>query len=461
MFVLKSVLPLAHVVKVLPLLLVLGCSVTAQTPAAANSITLSLQDALTRAKVYGGAISFAALNVSLAQEDLKQAKAAALPTVNVFNQLIYTEGNGTPSGVFIANDGVHVYNEQAVVHQELFSLVRRGEIRRATAAAATAKARVDVASRGLVSTITQNYYTVVSSGRRIANARTSVGEAQRFFDITQKQEKGGEVAHSDVIKAQLQLQQRQRDLTDTLLNADKAKVALAVLIFPTLDQSFTVIDDFENAPPLPALADATQRAGTTSPDVRVAESAITEANLGVSVARYAYLPSFALDFFYGINANQFATRSSEPTEAAGGHFRSGENFIVPYRQNLGYSAQITLNIPVWNWGTTQSKIRQASLRARQATLDLALAQRTVQGNLSLAYREAQGAQAQLESLRSSSVLAAESLRLTVLRYQAGEATALEVADAQTTAAAARTAVDDGLLRDRLAIANLQTLTGTL
>ncbi len=454
-------LPLVRAVKLVVALLALGSLAAAQTPAPANSIVLSLQDALSRAKVYGGAISSAVLNVSLAQEDLKQAKAAALPTVNALNQFIYTEGNGTPSGVFIANDGVHVYNEQAVVHQELFSLVRRGEIRRAAAAAATAKARVDVASRGLVSTIVQNYYTVVSTGRRIATARTAVEEAQRFSDITQKQEKGGEVAHSDVIKAQLQLQQRQRDLTDALLNADKAKVALAVLVFPTLDQSFTVIDDFENAPLLPALADATQRAGTTSPDVRVAESAIAEANLGVSVARYAYLPSFALDLFYGINANQFAARSNQPTEAAGGHFRSGENLTVPYRQNLGYSAQITLNIPVWNWGTTQSKIRQASLRARQATLDLSLAQRTVQGNLSLAYREAQGAQAQLDSLRSSSVLAAESLRLTVLRYQVGEATALEVVDAQTTAAASRTAVDDGLLRYRLAIATLQTLTGTL
>ena len=456
---LNTVLPLARVIKLPFLLAIFGCSLAAQTPA--NSIALTLQGTITRAKVYGGAISSAALNVSLAGEDLKQAKAAALPSVNAFNQLIYTEGNGTPSGVFIANDGVHVYNEQAVVHQELFSVVRRAEIRRAAAAAATAKARVDVASRGLVTTIVQDYYTVVSSGRRILTARTAVEEAQRFFDITQKQEKGGEVAHSDVIKAQLQLQQRQRDLADTLLNADKSKVALAVLIFPTLDQPFTVIDDFENAPPLPALADATSRAGTTNPDVRVAESAITEANLGVSVARYAYLPSFAFDFFYGINANQFAAHSSQPTEAAGGHFRSGDNFTVPSRQNLGYSAQLTLNIPVWNWGSTQSKIRQASLRARQATLDLALAQRTAQGNLSLAYREAQGSQAQLDSLRSSSALAAESLRLTVLRYQAGEATALEVVDAQTTAASSRTAVDDGLLRYRLAIANLQTLTGTL
>ena len=50
-------------------------------------------------------------------------------------------------------------------------------------------------------------------------------------------------------------------------------------------------------------------------------------------------------------------------------------------------------------------------------------------------------------------------QFTSLRYQAGEATALEVVDAQTTLAAARNALDDGLSRYRTAIASLQTLTG--
>ncbi len=428
--------------------------------AAAPALNITLADALNRAKVYAGVISPASLAESLAREDLKQAKSAALPTVNAFNQFIYTQGNGTPSGVFVANDGVHVYNEQAQVHEELLLFVRRGEIRRAAAAVASAKARIDVAARGLTATIIQNYYTVVSAGRRIRTAQTAVEEAQRFLDITRKQEQGGEVAHSDVIKAQLQSEQRGRDLNDALLNADKAKVALAVLIFPDLQQNFTVVDDFENAPALPQLADATGLATASSPDLRAAQSAVTEANLGVSVARYAYLPSFSFDFFYGINANQFAARTEYPTLAAGGSINQ-PTYLVPHRQNLGYAAQATLTIPVWNWGTTQSKIRQASLRSRQASLDLSLAQRQIQGNLALAYREAQGSQTQLDSLRSSTALAAESLRLTLLRYQAGEATALEVVDAQTSAATARTAVDDGLLRYRLAIANLQSLTGTL
>jgi len=77
------------------------------------------------------------------------------------------------------------------------------------------------------------------------------------------------------------------------------------------------------------------------------------------------------------------------------------------------------------------------------------------------YREAEVAQDQVASLKQSLDLATESLRLTLLRYQTGEATVLEVVDAQTTLIQARNAADDGLVRYRVALAALQTLTGTL
>ena len=75
--------------------------------------------------------------------------------------------------------------------------------------------------------------------------------------------------------------------------------------------------------------------------------------------------------------------------------------------------------------------------------------------------EAEAARAQVDSLRSSLALAAESLRLTLLRYRSGEVSVLEVVDAQTTLIQARNAYDDGLVRYRVALATIQILTGTL
>jgi outer membrane protein TolC len=428
-----------------------GLAAAQNTPPASAPPTITLPDALTRARQYGGQIQSANLAVLQAREDSTQARAARLPSVNAFNQFIYTQGNGTPSGVFVANDGVHIYNEQAVVHQELLSLVRRGELDRALAAEAIARAKVDVAVRGLNLTVIQNYYAIVVAQRKYTNTQASVQEAERFFDITQKLERGGEAAHSDVLRAQIDLQQRRRDLQEAQLAIDKAKIGLGVLIFPNFSSSFSVFDDLQQLVLLPPMAEVQNQATASSPDLTAARASIGAAGYDIRVARYGYLPSFALDFFYGIDANQFAARTQHPAA----------NPELLYRQNLGYAAQATLNIPVWNWGATRSKIKQAELKRDQAQLDLTLAQRTLQSNVAAVLAEAQVAQAQLESLRSSLDLAVESLRLTVLRYQAGEATALEVVDSQNTLTQARNGNDDGLARYRVALTNLQILTGTL
>jgi outer membrane protein TolC len=408
---------------------------------------LTLSDAITRARQFAGQIQSANLAVLLAKEDTRQVRAARLPSVNAFNQFIYTEGNGTPSGVFVSNDGVHVYNEQAQLHEEVLALFRKGETNRALAAEAIARARVDLAARGLNATVIQNYFAIVSAQRKLINAQRSLAEAERFLDITDKQEKAGEAAHADVIKARLQLQQRQRDLQDAQIAIEKAKIALGVLIFPNFSTDFSVVDDVSTAELLPPLEESRAKANATNPDVQVAKLGVEAAGYDVRVARYGYLPSLSVDFFYGINANRFAVNGGVGDEAD--------------RRNLGYAGQVTLNIPVWNWGATRSRITQAELRRTQAQADLSVANKNLQGNLAVAYTEARAAQQQLESLRSSLDLATESLRLTVLRYTAGEAITIAVVDAQTTLTAARNAYDDGQVRYRIALATLQSLTGSL
>ncbi|MBV8828391.1 MAG: TolC family protein [Acidobacteriaceae bacterium] len=421
--------------------------------------TVDLQNALSRAAQYGAQIQSANILAQLAHEDKVQAKAATLPSLNAFNQFIYTEGNGTASGVFVANDGVHVYNEQLVVHQDLFSLVRRGEVRAAEAAEIVAKARADVAARGLKATVIGDYYAIASAQRKLANADRSLTEAQAFLDLTRKQERGGEAARADVVKAEIQVQQRRRDLGDAKLAAQKAKIALAILMFPSLQLNYNIVDDLDTIQVLPPVEEVSGEAAGTSPDLRAAEASLRQAQIGVSVARYAYLPSFTLDFYYGIDANQFAARTNYPTPESG---RSTQpDYLVPYRQNLGYSGAATLNVPVWTWGSIHSKVKQAQFREKQAELDLTTTQKQLSADIASAYGEAETALSQVPSLRSSSQLSAESVRLTLLRYQAGEATTLEVVDAQTTANLARGAYDDGLLRYRLALAALETLTGKI
>ena len=102
----------------------IGQYVSAQTPA---PLTVTFEDALKRARANSQQLLSADIAVKLAREDRMQAKAALLPSVNWLNQFIYTQPNGSDTGVFVSNDGPHIYNNQAVVHGEIYA---PGKLRR-------------------------------------------------------------------------------------------------------------------------------------------------------------------------------------------------------------------------------------------------------------------------------------------------------------------------------------------
>ncbi len=428
------------------------------TPPPTAGLVLRLQDALRLARANSPQFQTAVVNAQIAHERRLQARDARLPTVNALNQFIYTEGNGTPSGVFIANDGVHVYNEQAVVREDLFALLRGGQSLQAKAAEAVAVAQQEIARRGLVQTVVQDFYNLISAQRKIETAHTSLQDARDFVTVTEKQEQAGIVSHVDVVKAQIEAEQRARDLENTQLAADQARLALAVLLFPRFDQSFTVDDSADALPPLPTLAATQSAALQNNPDLRSARASVAEAHAAATVARYAYLPSFALNFYYGIDATQFTDVSPL---AYGSTKITQPNNLVNDRQNLGYAADATLDIPLWNWGATRSKVREAEASLHLAQINAGFAGRQLEANIRSQYQQAEVAQHQLASLGRSLDLAQENLHLTLLRYQAGEATALEAVSAESSLALARDAFEDGRNRYYTALAQLQTITGSL
>jgi len=411
-------------------------------------LVLTLQDALTRAKANNPQFRAALTDLELAHQDTVQSRAQLLPNVNYNMQFIYTQGNGVsrsqtpaPAGRYIANNGVHEYIAQGNVHQTL-SPGMLADYRRVAAAEALSRAKSEIATRGLVVTVVQAYYGYVVAQRKYATAQKAAFEADRFLGISQKLQNGGEVAHSDVIKAQIQNQQQQRELQNALLAMNKSHLDLAVLLFPNFEENFSVVDDLRLPDPLPSFGEVQTAATKSNPEIRVALASLRQTDQEVKIAWAALLPSAGLDYFYGIDANQFAARD-----------RNGF-------RNLGYEASATLQLPIWNWGAGYSKVKQADLRRQQARVELSSAQRRLLADLRSFYDETETSRLQLESLSQTAGLASDSLRLTTLRYQAGEATVLEVVDAQNTLTLARNAYDDGQVRFQVALANLQTLTGS-
>jgi len=416
---------------------------------ASPPMVITLQDALARAKMNDAQFQTSAADALVAKEDRVQAKAAILPAFSFTTQYLGTQGD-TPlkTGRFVSNDGVDMYRSWLVAHQEI-SPNMLTPYRRAQAAEALAQARLEIATRGLAVTVTQRYYGLITAERKYSASQVAAQQAQRFLDFAQQQQQLGQVARSDVVKAEIQFQQQQQIYRESALQMANARLQLAVLLFPTLTQNFTVVDDLTAVPALPSFPDARTMAERGNPDLRAAGEALRVAQQDVTGAKNAFLPTILIDADYGIEANEFALHgivSAQP-----------ELGVVP---NLGYFVTVNLSVPVWNWGALRSKLRQSQTRETQAQVALSQTQRQLLSNLYSIYNEAVAARSAVDSSQRVSELAAESLRLTVLRYQAGESTALEVVDAQNTLVTARDGYDAALARYRVALASLQTVTGT-
>jgi len=422
-----------------------GCwgSLAAQQPLSSGAISISLEDAIKRAQSSSTAFAAANTDAQVAQSEHTIARSALLPNVVYHNQYLYTQGTGSPNGFrFIANNAVHEYVSQGSV-TETIGGAELADYRRTTAEAAAARARLEVARRGLVVTVVGNYYGVFAADAKLSVAQRALDEAKHFGSITGKRESNGEVAHADSVRSDLQIQQRQRELNDAKLAADRARLDLGVLLFSDPSTPYTLATSMEELPVLPGRSEIEAAATAHNPDLKAAMESLHAAQLGVTSARLGYLPDLALNYSYGIDSAQFAVHAPDGS------------------RNLGYSGSITFDIPVWDWFATHSKVHESVVRREQARVELTAAQRQLIASLREAYQEAQVSLDQLHLLDTSVQSARESLRLTNLRYTSGEGNVLEIVDSENTLVQAESSRADGAARYFNALATLQTLTGSM
>ncbi len=134
---------------------------------------------------------------------------------------------------------------------------------------------------------------------------------------------------------------------------------------------------------MPDRAEVEADASKNNAELKSALAALHASEAEVVSARAAYLPDLGLNFTYGVDAPQLAVNGPDAS------------------RNLGYSASATLDIPVWDWLSTEHKVKQSEIHRDLAKVALTTAQRRLIANLSEFYDEAATARDQLASLDAS------------------------------------------------------------
>ena len=434
--------PKAIPLAVLLAVVCLALSSQAQT----SNPTLTLDDALRLANAQVSTLQTAALNERIAAEDLRQARAAFLPKVSVPLSYIYTSpALGLPPGEprvqsFIANNAISEYEALVNVSGDFDVAGRlRASLARNRALLAAARAGTEVARRALAQAVIEAYYGLALANVEHRAAEGNLRAAEEFEKITSLLLSGGEVAPVDLTRAQLQTLARRDELERARVNEEVAAGALRVFVGYQFTQPIITTD---LALALPVASEYEQfKVDDVSrrPEVTQFEQQLRAAREDVKIARAERLPSLS----YSINGG-FDTDSLKGPRL---------------KEHSGVAAAINLNIPVFDWGASRSRERQARLRAEIAETERTLALRGFTQQFYAARSQAASAAARINLAREAMSKAEDNVSASIARYRAGEAQIVEVTDAETTLVAQRTALYQAIFDYQTALARLKQATG--
>jgi outer membrane protein TolC len=405
---------------------------------------ISLASATSTALQQASAYRQAQIDEQIAAEDLRQAKAGLLPRARDSFSVTYNSPAHRPQGgidpaepSFIANDAIHEYQNLLGVTGDL-SLGVVSAISRARALLRAAHAGTEVARRAFVRGVGDAYYAAALATAKRHAADESLGAAEEFERVTELNFRAGEVPEVDAIRARLLTAQRRDDLAQAQRDEVIANASLGTLLGygPAREPSIDVLPQTIDASDLSAItADGISR----GPEFVQLEAQVAAARADAGVARSDLLPRFTYSVDKGFDATSLSREE--------------------IRLHRGTLATANVDVPIFDWGATFSKIRQANLRAKSAELQRQIAIRDLYLQFATARQEATTAAERVQNARRAVADAERNVSISIARYRAGEAPITEATDAQTTLAAQRLALQQALYDYQIARAHLREAAG--
>jgi outer membrane protein TolC len=400
---------------------------------------MSLASATSGALQQVSALQQAQIDEAIAREDLHQAWASLLPRLRDAYTVTYNSPSRLDPAVqsFIAANAIHEY-QNLIGFTGDFNLAMIHAIRRSRALLDAARAGTEIARRALIRGVNEAYYGAALATAKRMSAETSLAAAEEFERVTCLNFRGGEVPEVDCIRARLQAAARR----DELLQARQAEAIANAQLGTLLGYG---IDTAPSIEPLPQIIDArsieafTPAGVARRPELTQANAQVQAARAEVSGARADFLPRITYSLDRGFDTDSLA----------------GDEL----RKHRGKLATAALDVPLFDWGITWSKMKVARLHERGAELQRQILSRDLYLQFLIAQQEARTAAQRVDNARLAVADAERNVDISVSRYRAGEAPILEATDAQTTLATQRLALQQALFDFQVARAHLREAAG--
>lgn len=414
---------------------------------------LTLLDAVRRALEQNLTVQQAALQVAVARSQVSQAEAGLQPTlglsggytsettpgstaltgvisipslgINGAQFSAITTGSVPPPWAFTLKFAYPLYTGNALQDQvSIAQATLQGQQSAFTATAAQT-----------VLTVRQAYFNYVQSQDQVAAAQRALDASQENVRVTQAQVRVGTSPEFNLLQAQVQLSQAQRNLTQAKAAAVLAEQQLAAAVNLPISTPIDATTAMGLPTPPPDVEDLVKQALSHRAEIVQAQAAIQVAQASIDLAASGLRPNVTL--------------SGGPSAAT--------NDVT--HTPVAWSGTVQLTLAIFDGGLTHAKVEQARQQLNLARVQLEQTQQTVEEQVRAAYLNLQQAAETLVSAQTGFVAAQETLRIANVRFAAGVGTQLDVVTAIQNLASADAAVVQALFQYNLALAQIDQAVG--
>lgn len=345
------------------------------------------------------------------KEGAVQARAALLPQVNGSasisrsrNELDAVPGSTTNTS---RSYGVSV-------NQSVLDFSRYSTLRGQRALSVAADYDLEAANDSLITRTSAAYFNVLVAIETLAAAEAQQTALQKQFDYAQKRLDVGLAPITDVHEARAQYDSARASVITRKKVLEDQYQALVEITGQPITNLKALPDDFR--PVLPTDYDAegwVNTAVSTNPALKSLEYQVQSADANVSTARAGHLPTLSLGGSWG--------KDAQWGDSAG---VNGDG--------TGTTVGLTLSVPIFSGGATQSRVREALANRDAAQDGYEQQKRAIVRNTRNAYQVLEAGISEIEARRLAVVSAKAAYDASQVGLEVGTRTVLDVLINQQT-----------------------------
>jgi outer membrane protein len=418
--------------------------------APADTLRLSVEDAVAFALRQGESAALAREDVKIAQAQKGVILSNALPKLNFdasYNRnlkkpvIFFPDTTGGSQSITIGED--NAYSATLSLRQPLYSSGRIGAAYRASKdRAVAARFSGDAVASNVNLQVREAYYGALLARSQVRIAEESLTQAERRRDEIQAKVDKGVTARFDLLRAQVEVASRGPAVTRAKNQAAVALESLKRAAGLPLDRPVALSDTLGYTPFTMTREQAVEEALDERDALAAARMEANAAEHQAHAQAANDLPLLYLDGNY--------TWQGQSSEG-----------LLPGKHETAQSAAIglTLTWPIVDGWQNRALTHQAKASAEKARITVHQLEESIRLEARSKWADLRATEEEIPAVRQSVKLAEEAYAIARVRYSSGLSTQLEVLDADLALTQARLSEKETLYRYEVALAELEHTLG--